>query len=274
MYSAFALAQVAGSPAQPQVRETRVVGNPYVFVQNPLYAPVTFEFEVHRSNLYLSRGERFVQVFPPRSLTLAFWATPDQKELPWAFSYSWHYIMGDVNAVPDGASYDLPFAPGQGFRVNQGYGGVFSHTGVLEFSLDFALPEGTPVYAAREGVVVAVESRNRVGRADPSLMPLANFITVLHPDGTFGHYAHLRYAGCAVKVGQYVERGQLIGYSGNTGFTSGPHLHFHVYRATSAEGGWATLPTAFNTTAGPAQLAQGGVYFHPQNQGLEQAGVR
>lgn len=277
-FFSLALAQAVGNPAYqqrepalPQLRETRVLGNRYVFVQNPLFAPVTFEFEVRGSNLSLSGKTKFVQVFPPRSLTLAFWGKPARDEAPWSLNYAWHYIMGDINAVPDGAVYDLPFAPGQSFRINQGYGGAFSHSGELEYSLDLALPDNTPVYAAREGVVVAVQSGYTEGRVDPALRSRANYITVLHPDGTFAHYAHLRSGGSLVKVGDPVRRGQIIGFSGNTGYTSGPHLHFHVYRATSATGGWRTIPTLFETSAGAGMLVEGLTYARPGGEELHQA---
>ncbi|MER3554882.1 MAG: M23 family peptidase [Meiothermus sp.] len=269
-FFSLSLAQIGGNSAQPQVRETRVLGNRYVFVQNPLFAPVTFEFEVRGTNLSLSGRTKFVQVFPPRSLTLAFWGKPAQPAVPWSLSYSWHYIMGDINAVPDGAVYDLPFAPGQSFRINQGYDGAFSHQKELEYSLDFALPEGTPIYAAREGVVVAVQSEYSVGRVDPALKSCANYITVLHPDGTFAHYAHLHFGGSLVKVGDQVRRGQTIGFSGNTGYTSGPHLHFHVYQATSATGGWKTVPTLFETSAGAGMLVEGLTYARPGGE-IQQA---
>jgi len=56
----------------------------------------------------------------------------------------------------------------------------------------------------------------------------ANYVRILHDDGTMGLYAHLRPEGVLVRVGQRVRQGQQIGLSGNTGFTSGPHLHFAV----------------------------------------------
>jgi murein DD-endopeptidase MepM/ murein hydrolase activator NlpD len=56
----------------------------------------------------------------------------------------------------------------------------------------------------------------------------ANFVRVLHDDGSMGMYAHLEYYGVGVKVGQRVAAGDLLGLSGNTGYSTGPHLHFAV----------------------------------------------
>ena len=54
----------------------------------------------------------------------------------------------------------------------------------------------------------------------------ANFVRILHDDGTMAIYAHLATNGVLARVGQRVNAGQQIGLSGNTGFTTGPHLHF------------------------------------------------
>jgi murein DD-endopeptidase MepM/ murein hydrolase activator NlpD len=56
----------------------------------------------------------------------------------------------------------------------------------------------------------------------------ANFVRILHDDGSMALYAHLKTGGVLVRVGQQVQAGQQIGLSGNTGFTTGPHLHFAV----------------------------------------------
>ena len=59
-------------------------------------------------------------------------------------------------------------------------------------------------------------------------MDEANFVQILHDDGTHAIYAHLQLDTVRVKVGQRVARGEYIANSGNTGFSSGPHLHFVV----------------------------------------------
>lgn len=256
----LAVSQIPGNGLLPSLEEEHLGGQPYVFVQNPLFAPITLEFEIEAHNLAPSQGLQFSLVVPARSRSLAFWGLPINAAQVWSWRYQWQYMMGDPHAQPDGSLYDLPFAPGQSFVVSQGYSGAFSHQGELEFSLDFAMPEGTPIYAAREGIAVAVEALHSKGGPDPALQSKANSITLLHPDGTLAHYAHLVYRGSLINVGQTVKRGDMIGFSGNTGFSSGPHLHFHVYRIRSARGEWESLPVEFMTAFGIETL-QRGIYY-------------
>ena len=105
--------------------------------------------------------------------------------------------------------------------------------------MDIAMPEGTPIIAARGGLVVKTEN-NQAGRgSDPS----GNFVRVLHDDGTQGVYLHLKQGSVSVRDGQRVGVGSLLGLSGNTGNSSGPHLHFVVQRDTGA--GWVSIPYEF-----------------------------
>lgn len=115
-------------------------------------------------------------------------------------------------------------------RVEQGYGGAFSHQDEQNrYAVDFAAPLGTDVIAARDGVVMQVENDfDRAGLNQEKYAGRANFVRIVHDDGTMALYAHLQERGVIVRMGQHVRAGQLIGRSGNTGFTSGPHLHFAV----------------------------------------------
>ena len=123
--------------------------------------------------------------------------------------------------------YDLPYAKGKQYRVEQGYNGVFSHRG--ENSLDFNMKQGTPVRAAREGLVIAVVQRFSESCWSDACRDKANYVLVYHSDGTIGDYSHLQYNGARVVIGDTVRKGQLIALSGNTGYTRGPHLHFDCY---------------------------------------------
>ncbi|CAM9669394.1 unnamed protein product, partial [Discosporangium mesarthrocarpum] len=111
-------------------------------------------------------------------------------------------------------------------RCIQGNNTHGTHKGSLAYAFDFKLREGSQVLAARAGVVVAVCDHFSEGSRDKSLLPRANFVALRHVDGTYTRYMHLMFRGVLVAVGQEVGAGDLIGLSGNTGFTSSPHLHF------------------------------------------------
>lgn len=115
-------------------------------------------------------------------------------------------------------------------RVEQGWGGSFSHRDAENrYGVDFAAPSGTPVRAARAGVVMEVEDGFDGGGRDRAAdLGRANFVRIVHADGTMALYAHLLRGGLRVRVGQRVGAGEPIGLVGATGFATGPHLHFAV----------------------------------------------
>ncbi|MBB1060071.1 peptidoglycan DD-metalloendopeptidase family protein [Marilutibacter spongiae] len=138
-------------------------------------------------------------------------------------------LPGDPNARPRDVEYQMPLETAA-LDIEQGYGGSFSHADPENrHAIDFGAPIGTPVLAARAGRVMQVESGfDRAGLSQETYGGRANYIRILHDDGTMALYAHLKANGVHVRVGQQVEAGQRIGLSGNTGFTTGPHLHFVV----------------------------------------------
>lgn len=165
-------------------------------------------------------------------------------------------LPGDPNARPGDVEYVLPLRQPE-FRIDQGYGGQFSHTDTQNrYAVDFAADVGTPVLAAREGVVMQVESDfDKAGLNRERYGGRANFVRILHDDGTMALYAHLRTEGVLARVGQRVRAGQQIGLSGNTGFTTGPHLHFavQVNRGMRLE----SIPFRMRGPAGPLRIASG-----------------
>ncbi|MGY1458936.1 M23 family metallopeptidase [Luteimonas sp. A534] len=138
-------------------------------------------------------------------------------------------VPGHPGARPLDVEYAWPLAT-RTLRIGQGWGGGVSHRDdENRHAVDFAVPEGTPVLAARDGVVMQVEARfTRGGMASPDDIDRANFIRILHGDGTMAVYAHLAPGGVQVRQGERVRRGQHIGTSGSTGYSGGPHLHFVV----------------------------------------------
>lgn len=136
-------------------------------------------------------------------------------------------VPGDPAAQPDGTLYQLPLDTSQ-WRIDQGFGGRFSHTDPQSrYAIDLAADEGTPVLAARDGVVMQVEDDfEGAGLDQEKFASRANHVRVLHSDGTMAVYAHLQPESVVLSPGQRVRLGQRLGASGNTGFSSGPHLHF------------------------------------------------
>ncbi|WP_238978703.1 peptidoglycan DD-metalloendopeptidase family protein [Novilysobacter arseniciresistens] len=146
-----------------------------------------------------------------------------------AFELRMDSLPGHPSAAPRDVVYRLPLqAPST--RIDQGHGGSFSHGDAENrYAVDFATPEGTPVLAARDGVVMQTEGGfGRTGLDRDRYAGRANFVRILHDDGSMALYAHLQPGGVMVRSGQRVRAGQQVGLSGNTGFSTGPHLHFVV----------------------------------------------
>lgn len=101
--------------------------------------------------------------------------------------------------------------------------GYKGHVGV-----DVVKYKGQPAYiiAHTEGTVVElVKNYNRTDKTGSSY---GNYVLLRHPNGYYTLYAHMKYGSVTVSKGQWVSKGQAIGYMGNTGYSQGAHLHFEV----------------------------------------------
>ncbi len=105
------------------------------------------------------------------------------------------------------------FWPVDGGYISSPFGGERNHKG-----LDIAAPLGTPIYAAADGTVIDVGSGWNGG--------YGNCVVIQNDDGNITYYAHQSETAC--EVGEHVDAGQLIGYVGSTGDSTGNHLHFEV----------------------------------------------
>ncbi|HIC44816.1 MAG TPA: M23 family metallopeptidase [Sulfurimonas sp.] len=149
-----------------------------------------------------------------------------------SFSSHISWSKGSINAKADKYFiYALPFHNSQ--RVSQGFNGKTSHKGRAKYAVDFAMDIGTPIYAARSGKVVEVIQRHNKHGMSLAMRQYANYMIIEHSDKTLGRYFHLKQKSVRVKLGDTVGKGDLLALSGDTGRTSGPHLHFVV---TKAEG--------------------------------------
>lgn len=158
------------------------------------------------------------------------------------------WTVGRVDALHDNDyTYMSPLQPASEYRIVQGFNGKFSHSGASRYALDFAAPVGTPILAAREGIVIDTKDDGNKGGPTPKFAKYANYVVILHSDGTTGEYYHLKHKGVAVTRGQNVQQGQLIGYTGDTGFSSLPHLHFGIYVA-KFHGKYISVPFSLANT--------------------------
>lgn len=231
------------------------------YVENQELCEITMTFGLEFSNLKSSVEFPYTATFSAQRLTEAFTLTPTVDDSEWEYSYTNYFKLGSGCAKHNDAYvYHLPYAAGSKFKVTQGYSGSFSHRGSNRYAIDWQMPEGTPVCAAREGLVVRVKDDSSIGGSSIKYDPYNNYVLIRHEDGTLGHYCHLRKGGVCVKPGERVSDGQRIAFSGNTGFSSGAHLHFSVFKTKDGRER-ISIPVKFRTMDGEAViLAEGGRY--------------
>lgn len=234
-----------------------------VWLNNSLPGTTTVDFELSKlTNAAPSVYKKSVVVPAGARVLVATVYARDRRQ---AFNYRhrYWYQLGDLNARPAETVYRLPFKGVGASKIMQGYNGKFSHQNSK--ALDFALPVGTPIVAARSGVVIRSVASYTEGGATPDMLGKDNNIRILHDDGSVASYLHLAYKGVLVPVGKRVTAGQVIALSGNTGFSSAPHLHFEV-RVPESGRKSRSIATPFRTTTASERgelLVQGRSYHAP-----------
>jgi len=215
---------------------TRLVDRELQFVaRNDYHAPVEVVLALDGlTNVqYPPSGQVMRWIVDPRSeFKLMALPTLGDAEEP-AANFRFIALLGDPRSrhFPQRA-YRAPFAVASDYPITQAFPLSSTHnTADSRYAVDIAMPIGTDIHAARGGIVFEVASTNFRGGVDRDRdATTANIVRILHDDGTHAVYAHLNLNSIRVQAGDDVERGQYIADSGNTGFSSGPHLHFAVLR--------------------------------------------
>ena len=242
---------------------------------NARIVPIALTLKVWTRNMIADRPKTVTQTVPPKAspLVMVLRKTDTNKKSRYGFDCKW--TVGSIHAIHDeDLLYRLPYESGKSYYVLQGYGSRMSHTGPEQYTVDFNMREGTPVHAARGGIVARTEGSHSKGCWRSGCGKYANYIVILHDDWTTGEYYHLQKHGVLVEVGDRVVAGQQIGLSGNTGNTTMPHLHFGVYRATPW-GKFQSIPVRFNSADGPVRKPRrGGLYQAVSYQSSARSGPK
>lgn len=225
---------------------------PDIYVNNLYAGPIEIEFNVReRENLVLSPELPLRVVLPAMKDSKIFSIRPQRSNEGWRYRYSSRYVFGDPSALHLPLKpYRPPFSSGMSLKVSQSFKGKYSHSSPWsEYAVDIAMPEGTPIHAARGGVIMDIARDFYTGGSDiDKYGERANLVRILHDDGTMGVYAHLKLESVRFGLGRRVEEGDFIAESGNTGFSTGPHLHFVIQKNTGMN--LVSIPFQFEDAKG------------------------
>lgn len=209
----------------------RVVEKPdghYFFALNRLHTPVamTFRFR-HNGQLAIPASLKGTIIIPSTSeKMIGKLKSSAHYRYEFAYQPQVQRMNNNGRAFIDAHTPDLASPVKGRYLISQGFNSNFSHNKPANrYALDIALPVGTPLYATKAGVVVAAVDHYVGGGLAPKYRGKANYLRLRHADGTMTLYAHLNTGSLLVRAGEQVKQGQRVAASGNTGYSSGPHLH-------------------------------------------------
>ena len=249
--------------ARIRLRQEGSKQNPVYYVFNDYWGPVEVELRLSDAFNVLSEPdlpERFVVPGQKEQLLVGLGALDPGRGFQYRLNVS--AVPGPPTPVPvDGIVLRPPFTFDRAYPVSQGFDGGKTHLDdESRYAIDIVMPEGSPVHAVRDGVVMDVEEDFNSGGVDAEkYADKANHVRVLHDDGTMALYAHLALASVVVRPGARVRAGQLLARSGNTGLSSGPHLHFAIQQNVGMK--LISLPFTFRLADGRDVTPEEGRYI-------------
>ena len=274
----FALSMIAPACGLARCEDTNVAINQETFgngirfmaqIENATEVTIDFDCRSYKNAIPSSKLPASFALPGPRKVEILRFKqhVMNQEWLVGPCTHHWRYGFPSKVKTDQNFVYRLPFESGNRFEVTQSYQGPHSHNqgSESEFAIDFKMPLGTRICAAREGVVIAIRDDSTVGGADKNLERCANFVIVRHSDGTYANYVHLNPHSVVVKLGQKVQAGTALAQSGETGWTTTPHLHFDVYRVQNGQHR-ATLPVRLRTSDGILDRLYAGNFYGSSSQ--------
>jgi len=156
---------------------------------------------------------------------------PEDPTQPFSYRLAYSLVPGAPSTeLPENLAFYPPFARNLIFPISQGLDDAQTHQDAANrYAVDIVMPMGTAVLAARGGVVMDSEYKHPdTGKEDERYLSQANYVRIAHDDGTMAVYAHLQRDSLRVVPGMRIPAGHWIANSGNSGYSSGPHLHFVV----------------------------------------------
>ena len=242
-------------PADPKpmvsLRKLGIDREPEYAFFNNTWGPIELEIRLNDAENVISDPPlpaRFVLPGQTEQRLLKIMAADPAEGFTYRLSYK-HMIGPPVDRLPPEVDYYPPFPLGLKFPISQGFDNDETHSNPPnQYAVDIVMPVGTPILAARGGQIIEAQDRFRGGGKEKRYLTRANLVRILHDDGTMAVYAHLQPSSLRVRQGARVKRGQWIANSGNTGYSSGPHLHFVVQ--LNAGMSLESLPFRFVALAG------------------------
>lgn len=211
--------------------------------------PSWLDYDVETSTISGVAGWELVD----RVFSLSFHATNhiDTVAKSWTVQVNeGEIICNQPFGDPLDSEYILPYKKGESYEIIQSYCPSNPNWGHFKtFAYDFEMAIGDTVIASRGGEVIATQN----SRPDNVLNcggGTANWVFILHDDGTVMQYVHLKQGSVRVSVGEDVKQGDVIGLSGNSGCSSGPHTHVSLFRERGQYGPNDTLPFNYKNAQG------------------------
>lgn len=145
--------------------------------------------------------------------------------------YRYKWSVGEMNSPHDPCCWTIPFSHYKPLVISQGFNGSYSHQSTRsKYAIDIAMPMGTNIVAAKSGTVFQIRDGFALSGKSKYFLGKSNSIKIAHEDGSYSFYVHLLEGSLKVKPGDQVVQGQIIARSGNSGYSTRPHLHFAVMR--------------------------------------------